>query len=40
VKRGQDLLVEGFTVHAFVNRDFKPVRPPAAFAEALQQAFK
>ena len=40
VKRGQDLLVEGFTVHAFVNRDFKPVRPPAAFAEAMQRTFK
>lgn len=39
VKRGQELLVEGFTVHAFVNREFKPVRPPASFADAIQKAF-
>ena len=39
VERGDELLVEGFTLHAFVNRDFKPVRPPEAFAHALLRAF-
>jgi hypothetical protein len=28
VERDGELLVEGFTVHAFVNREFKAVRPP------------
>ena len=32
---GGELCAEGFTEHAFVGRDFKPVRPPAVFTEAL-----
>ena len=39
VTRGEELLVEGFTVHAFVNRDFKAIRPPASLEAALDQAF-
>jgi acyl-CoA thioester hydrolase len=29
VKRGEELLATGFTMHAFVDREGKPVRPPA-----------
>ena len=39
VTRGEELLVEGFTVHAFVNRDFKAIRPPDLVEAALAQAF-
>ncbi len=39
VERGNELIVEGFTVHAFVNREFKPVRPPAKIEEAFNRAF-
>ncbi len=38
--RDQELLVEGFTVHAFVTReDFKAIRPPEAVELALQRVF-
>ena len=30
VKRGDELLATGATVHAFIDREGKPVRPPAA----------
>lgn len=30
VKRDEELLATGFTVHAFVDREGKPVRPPAS----------
>ncbi len=36
VERDGELLVEGFTVHAFVSRDFKAIRPP----EAVEAAFR
>jgi acyl-CoA thioester hydrolase len=40
VERDHELLVEGFTVHAFVTReDFKAIRPPEAVQVALQRAF-
>ncbi len=39
VTRGTELIVEGFTVHAFVNREFKPVRPPEKIEEAFNRAF-
>ena len=31
-------VVRGYTVHAFVDRDRKPIRPPAWFFEALERA--
>jgi acyl-CoA thioesterase FadM len=39
VERDGELLVEGFTRHAFVNREFKAVRPPRNLEAALRQAF-
>jgi acyl-CoA thioester hydrolase len=39
VERGDELLVDGFTVHAFVSRDFKAIRPPDRLDEAIRQAF-
>jgi acyl-CoA thioester hydrolase len=39
VERDGELLVEGFTVHAFVNRDFKAIRPPARLEAAFGRAF-
>lgn len=35
VRAGGELSAQGFTEHAFVNREFKPVRPPEAFTAAL-----
>jgi acyl-CoA thioester hydrolase len=40
VRRGDELLVTGFTTHAFVNPAGAPVRPPAYFAEKMRAAFK
>ena len=37
--RGDELLATGFTVHAFIDRAGKPVRPPAAFAEVMERLF-
>lgn len=39
VKRGDELLVTGFTVHSFINRQGEPVRPPPAFAERMRELF-
>jgi len=39
VHRGTDLIVEGFTVHAFVNRAFKAQRPPENLTQAFQRYF-
>lgn len=39
VERGEELLVEGFTVHAFVNREFKAIRPPENIDAAMRKAF-
>lgn len=39
VRRDGELLVEGFTLHAFVNREFKAIRPPEVFEAAMLRAF-
>src|ERR1700694_4728472 len=31
VRRGDELLVTGFTIHTFINKAGTPVRPPAAY---------
>ena len=40
VRRETELLATGFTVHAFVDRTGKPVRPPARAAETFARAFR
>lgn len=40
VKRGDELLATGFTVHAFIDREGKPVRPPASAVKAFNAAFQ
>lgn len=40
VRRGEELLATGFTVHAFIDRDGKPVRPPASAVALFSNAFK
>jgi acyl-CoA thioester hydrolase len=40
VKRGEELLATGFTVHAFIDREGKPVRPPASVVAVFNSAFK
>ena len=39
VYRGDELLATGHTVHAFVDHDGKPVRPPPAVTAAMNRAF-
>ncbi len=39
VRRGEELLVTGFTVHTFINKAGEPVRPPPAFAEKMREIF-
>ena len=39
VKRGDELLVTGFTVHGFINKKGEPVRPPALFTEKMRELF-
>jgi acyl-CoA thioester hydrolase len=39
VKRGDELLATGHTVHAFIDREGKPVRPPASVVAAMARAF-
>ena len=39
LRRGEDLLVTGWTAHAFIDRDGRPVRPPPRFTAAMRQAF-
>ncbi|MBL9216637.1 MAG: acyl-CoA thioesterase [Opitutaceae bacterium] len=39
VRRGEELLVTGFTTHAFINPQGEPVRPPARFVEKMRAAF-
>ena len=36
VRRGEELLATGHTVHAFIDREGRPVRPPASVAQAVQ----
>lgn len=40
VRRGDELLATGFSVHAFIDRSGKPVRPPAAAVAAFDAAFR
>jgi acyl-CoA thioester hydrolase len=37
--RGDDLLATAFTVHAFIDRTGRPVRPPAAFTTVMNRVF-
>jgi acyl-CoA thioester hydrolase len=37
--RGDTVLATAQTVHAFINRDNEPVRPPREFSEALERWF-
>ena len=40
VRRGEELLATGFSVHAFVDREGKPVRPPASAVAVFGAAFR
>jgi acyl-CoA thioester hydrolase len=40
VKRGDELLATGATVHAFIDREGRPVRPPASAVAVFGSAFK
>jgi acyl-CoA thioester hydrolase len=40
VRRGDELLATGLTVHAFIDRAGKPVRPPAAAIAVFGKAFE
>ncbi len=39
ILRGDELLASGHTVHAFIDREGKPVRPPANVVAAVAKAF-
>jgi acyl-CoA thioester hydrolase len=39
VRRGEELLVTANTLHAFIDRAGRPVRPPAAFAQRMGELF-
>jgi len=39
VRRGDELLVTGFTIHGFINKAGEPVRPPAKFTERMRAIF-
>lgn len=39
IYRGTELLATGHTVHAFIDREGKPVRPPANVVTAMNNAF-
>jgi len=40
VRLGDELLVTGFTTHAFINKAGEPVRPPAFYTEKMRALFK
>ncbi|HVZ65756.1 MAG TPA: thioesterase family protein [Lacunisphaera sp.] len=40
VRRGDELLVTGFTVHTFINRAGEPVRPPVEYAAKMRELFR
>jgi acyl-CoA thioester hydrolase len=40
VRRGEELLATGFTVHAFIDRAGRPVRPPASAVAVFKAAFQ
>jgi acyl-CoA thioester hydrolase len=39
VRRGPDLLATGHTVHAFIDREGRPVRPPPFFTRRMKELF-
>ena len=39
IYRGDELLVTGHTLHAFIDRTGKPVRPPANFMQRMKELF-
>jgi acyl-CoA thioester hydrolase len=39
VHRGDELLATGFTVHAFIDRSRRPVRPPEMASALFERAF-
>lgn len=39
IHRGEELLATGFTVHAFIDRTGRPVRPPGVAVTLFEQAF-
>lgn len=39
-RRGHELLATGHTVHAFIDREGKPVRPPASAVAVFAAAFR
>ena len=39
VRRGDELLATGQTTHAFIDRNGRPVRPPAVFAQNMDELF-
>lgn len=39
VRRGPDLLATGSTLHAFIDREGRPTRPPPAFVERMSALF-
>lgn len=39
VRRADELLVTGFTVHGFINHQGQPVRPPPIFSEKMRALF-
>jgi acyl-CoA thioester hydrolase len=38
--RGDVLLATAHTVHAFIDRQGRPVRPPPAFAKKMEEIFR
>jgi acyl-CoA thioester hydrolase len=40
LRRGDELLVTGWTMHAFIDREGRPVRPPPRFTAAISRAFQ
>ncbi len=40
VRRGEELLVTGFTVHGFINLRGEPVRPPPEFRDRMAALFR
>ncbi len=40
VNRGEELLATGHTVHAFIDREGRPVRPPASVVAVFTAAFR
>ena len=39
IRRGDELLVTGKTMHAFIDREGRPVRPPTSFREKITSLF-